>query len=383
MTAVTFTIRRATADDHAEIVGVIDQWWGGRRMAALVPSLFLEHFASSSFVAHDEQGLAGFLIGFLSQDEPGDAYVHFLGVRPDTRGSGLGRMLHDRFAHTVAAFGVTTVRAVTSTENRDSVDFHSRIGFVIDGIDEPLPIDGVDDAAGHVLMSREIVEAQADFVVRRDPRPDELPWPPSTGWPIDPSLVLENDTVRLTVSTEAEAAALFEVLDDDAVWAHVAGRPRDVEGMAKVIRFKLTEPTWCPFTIRLKREVGGVPEGTIVGTTSYLEVFPNEARGEIGSTLYTPALWATTVNPACKRLLLSHAFDEMGWGRVQLKTDIRNHRSQRAIARLGARYEGVLRRYQRRGDGSMRDSVLFSVIVEQWPAVRDRLDARLAAAPRA
>ena len=81
------------------------------------------------------------------------------------------------------------------------------------------------------------------------------------------------------------------------------------------------------------------------------------------------------MNPACKLLLMEWAFDH-GFGRVQLKTDIRNARSQQAIARLGAQYEGVLRRYQRRQDDSVRDTVVFSVTAEDWPLVRDGLLAR-------
>jgi RimJ/RimL family protein N-acetyltransferase len=76
-------------------------------------------------------------------------------------------------------------------------------------------------------------------------------------------------------------------------------------------------------------------------------------------------------------LLLGHAFEVLGAERVQLKTDVRNVRSQQAIARLGAHYEGTLRRYQRRADGTVRDTVLFSVLVEEWPAVRKALQARL------
>jgi RimJ/RimL family protein N-acetyltransferase len=106
-------------------------------------------------------------------------------------------------------------------------------------------------------------------------------------------------------------------------------------------------------------------------------VSPRDARLEIGFTMYSPAVWGTVVNPQTKLLLLGHAFDDLGAGRVQLKTDIRNVRSQQAIARLGATYEGVLRRYQRRADGTVRDTVLFSIIAEEWPSVRSRLEARL------
>lgn len=117
--------------------------------------------------------------------------------------------------------------------------------------------------------------------------------------------------------------------------------------------------------------------GAIVGTTSFLDVSVNDARLEIGSTMYAPHEWGSDLNPTCKYLLMSYAFGELGMGRVQLKTDIRNLRSRNAIERLGARFEGVLRRYQRRTDGTVRDTVMYSVIAEDWPVVRDGLVARI------
>jgi len=160
---MSVSIRAAELADHSRIVAVVDDWWGGRRMAVLLPSLFLEHFAGTSLVADDDAGeLAGFLVGFDSPDHPGEAYVHFLGVRPDQRGSGLGRELHDRFAREAAARGVTTVRCVTSTVNTASVAFHTSIGFVVEGVDEPLVVDGVDDVAGHVRMVRSWVAVPSD-----------------------------------------------------------------------------------------------------------------------------------------------------------------------------------------------------------------------------
>jgi RimJ/RimL family protein N-acetyltransferase len=95
--------------------------------------------------------------------------------------------------------------------------------------------------------------------------------------------------------------------------------------------------------------------------------------------MYSPAVWSSHVNPECKFLLLQFAFERLGMGRVQLKTDIRNVRSQQAIARLGATFEGVLRRYQRRTDDTVRDTVLFSITAEEWPQVRDHLQGRLRA----
>ena len=210
-----------------------------------------------------------------------------------------------------------------------------------------------------------------------DARPDDTAWPEAV-WPPAAGTVLRGRTVALSVSGPEDAGELFAALDDDSVWAHVAGRPADVEAMADLVRWKLAEPTWCPWTVRLRRPIGSHAAGAIVGTTSFLEVSAPDARGEIGSTTYAPAVWGTEVNPECKLLLLAYAFEHCRFGRVQLKTDARNHRSQRAIARLGATYEGVLRRYQRRSDGTVRDTVLYSITAEEWPAVRIGLAQRLA-----
>ena len=129
--------------------------------------------------------------------------------------------------------------------------------------------------------------------------------------------------------------------------------------------------------MRLLRAHAELGAGAIVGTSSYLEVSAGDSRLEIGATAYAPAVWATKVNPDAKLQLLAHAFETLGAGRVQLKTDVRNVRSQQAIARLGARHEGTLRRYQRRDDGTVRDTVLFSIVAEEWPAVREGLLARV------
>lgn len=100
-------------------------------------------------------------------------------------------------------------------------------------------------------------------------------------------------------------------------------------------------------------------------------------RLEIGSTWYGRAHWRSAVNTETKLLLITHAFEELGMGRVQLKTDHLNVRSQEAIARLGARREGVLRRHRRRPDGTWRDTVYFSLLADEWPEARARLEARL------
>ena len=212
----------------------------------------------------------------------------------------------------------------------------------------------------------------AGVEIAPDPRPDDTPWPQAQ-WP--PPHELRGQHVGLTQFAPDDATELFAALDHDPCWEHVAGRPRTPEALAVLFAEAPDKGRW-PWVVRALRPVGKAPAGAVVGTTSYFEVSLHDARLEIGHTVYSPAVWATSVNPEAKLLLLTWAFDH-GFGRVQLKTDIRNHRSQRAIAGLGAAYEGVLRRYQRRADGTVRDSVLFSVTAEDWPAVRTTLEGRL------
>lgn len=117
--------------------------------------------------------------------------------------------------------------------------------------------------------------------------------------------------------------------------------------------------------------------GRAIGWTTYMDIDVADERLEIGWTWYGRAYWRSAVNTETKLLLLTHAFEELGMGRVQLKTDHLNERSQAAIARLGARREGVLRRHRRRPDGSWRDTVYFSLLAEEWPQAKAGLRARL------
>lgn len=188
-------------------------------------------------------------------------------------------------------------------------------------------------------------------------------------WPIAPSTTLSWGEIELRLATPGDALDLFEALDHDDCWTHVRGRPESEDDVVQVIIDATRMGRWMWVARK---------SGSVVGTTSYLDVVPADERLEIGFTVYRPDTWATDVNPACKLLLMGWAFDH-GFGRVQLKTDIRNERSQAAIARLGAVREGVLRRYQRRQDATMRDTVMFSVVREEWPAVQGQLLARLAA----
>jgi RimJ/RimL family protein N-acetyltransferase len=119
-------------------------------------------------------------------------------------------------------------------------------------------------------------------------------------------------------------------------------------------------------------------EGAVAGSSSYLDIAPDDGRIEIGYTWYGGRWQGTHVNPCAKLLLLEHAFDVLGATRVQLKTDARNERSRRAIAATGATFEGVLRSHSRRADGpGLRDVAMFSILDEEWPGVRDLLVSRI------
>ena len=123
-------IRHAEPADYGRVIGRVNAWWGGRDMAPMLPRLFFVHFEGTSYVVDDGDGqLAAFLIGFLSQTDPAEAYIHFVGVSPEHRGGGLGRQLSERFFDDARAAGRTRVRCVTSPANEGSVAFHEALGF--------------------------------------------------------------------------------------------------------------------------------------------------------------------------------------------------------------------------------------------------------------
>ena len=125
-------IRHAEPSDHARVAAVIDSWWGGRHMQDMLPRLFFTHFRDTSFVAEDDGELAGFLCGFLSQTHPEQAYVHFVGVAPEHRKSGLASELYERFFAAACEAKRLTVHCVTSPGNSGSIAFHRRIGFEVE-----------------------------------------------------------------------------------------------------------------------------------------------------------------------------------------------------------------------------------------------------------
>ena len=160
-----------------------------------------------------------------------------------------------------------------------------------------------------------------------DPRPSDVPWPPLR-WPVPADAVLLGRAVELRpTAPDRDAAELFAALDSDEVWRHVRGRPSTVAEQAAALHARI-DAGQQPFTVRLRQPYRGLAAGAVAGTSSYLDVSTSDGRLEIGFTAYTRPLWGSVVNPDAKLALLRYAFDELGAGRVQLKTDIRNSRSQ-------------------------------------------------------
>lgn len=190
-----------------------------------------------------------------------------------------------------------------------------------------------------------------------------------------PVVVLENRFVRLEPFSEALEAEVREALDcDPASWDIMVGAAYGAHfhGWWASALKAMEQGTRIAWAVRR------VADGAMIGTTSLYEIRPDYRRCEIGSTFYRPEARGGPVNPACKRLLLSHAFDA-GAVRVEIITDAVNPGSQAAIRKLGARDEGVLRKHKITWKGRIRDTAQFAILDDDWPEVRARLDARLAA----
>ena len=131
--AMGLRFRRPNEADHPRIVGLVDEWWGGRRMRALLPRLWFQHFTGTSWIAEDEAGrLAGFIVAFISQDDPTTAYVHMVAADPNRRRAGTGRALYQQVFEDLRTRGVHRVKAITWPGNRQSVAFHRSLGFRVD-----------------------------------------------------------------------------------------------------------------------------------------------------------------------------------------------------------------------------------------------------------
>ncbi|MGE0481838.1 MAG: GNAT family N-acetyltransferase [Phycisphaerae bacterium] len=183
----------------------------------------------------------------------------------------------------------------------------------------------------------------------------------------DRPVVLVGTHARLDPLVAAHAEQLFDAGAAEEVWRHLIWAPFRSVADAEAYTRSATDETQLAFATLDART------GRVVGSTRYLDIRRPHRGLEIGWTWLTPAAQRTAINTECKWLLLRHAFETIGCERVQLKTDHLNERSQRAIERIGAVREGVLRRHMQRRDGTWRDTVMYSIIAPEWPAVRERL----------
>ncbi len=184
-------------------------------------------------------------------------------------------------------------------------------------------------------------------------------------------VTLEGRTVRIEPLDRRHAADMAEAADDDIFKYHVLLPEISTAGFERYIETLLSRPNMVPFAQVL------VATGKAIGGTTYMDIQTANRGVEIGTTWIGRAYHGTLVNPEAKYLLLRHAFEDQGTIRVQLKTDGRNLQSQRAIEKLGAVKEGVLRNHVVMPDGFLRASVMYSITHEEWPAVKARLEERL------
>lgn len=198
--------------------------------------------------------------------------------------------------------------------------------------------------------------------------------PVSTVSPLEP-VSLVGDLVRLDPLTAADAEGLAAASADGELWKLGYTAVPHPDDMAAHVAWRLGEHAagrMNPFTARR------VSDGTVIGATSFCNVDATTPRVEIGHTFNARSTQRTGTNTESKLLLLDHAFASVGCIAVEFRTHWLNRQSRAAIERLGARCDGVLRHHQRMADGTLRDTVVYSIVAPEWPAVRAELVRRLA-----
>jgi N-acetyltransferase len=188
-------------------------------------------------------------------------------------------------------------------------------------------------------------------------------------------ILLEGHGIRLEPLTDDHHQALAAAASDGRLWELWFTAVPPPEGMRTYVADALKgqgDGHMLPWVVR------DPASGAIIGSTRYHDIVPGIDRVEIGHTWYAQSRQRTHVNTTCKLLLLRHAFDTLGCKVVGLRTDNFNFRSQRAIEALGAKKDGVIRHYGLRRDGTVRDTVMYSILAAEWPDVRRHLESRLA-----
>jgi RimJ/RimL family protein N-acetyltransferase len=190
---------------------------------------------------------------------------------------------------------------------------------------------------------------------------------------------LQGRHVSLEALAVEHAAGLRLALQGDALsqlWYTNVPKAADAEAWTATALQKHAQGLEVPFVVR-------DAEGAVVGSTRFYDIDPSVPRLSIGYTWYAPRVQRTGLNTEAKLLLLTHAFESLGCVSVYLETSWFNHASRTAIARLGAKQDGVLRNHRRHADGSLRDTVVFSILGGEWPAVKSNLLRKLEQGDRA
>jgi RimJ/RimL family protein N-acetyltransferase len=186
-------------------------------------------------------------------------------------------------------------------------------------------------------------------------------------------VTLTGQHVRLEPLRPDHGPALADAVQDGQLWQLWYTAVPTPEGMAAEIQRRLglqAASSMLPFAVL---DASGTP----VGMTTYMNIDNANQRVEIGSTWYASRVQRSPLNTEAKRLLLGHAFEQLQCIAVEFRTHRFNHQSRRAIERLGAQMDGILRNHQRAGNGSLRDTVVYSITTDEWPAVRAHLDFQL------
>jgi len=187
-------------------------------------------------------------------------------------------------------------------------------------------------------------------------------------------IALENETVLLRPLDKVDVQGILEAVNFPEIWLHMSTAMENIEDVngfvdnALAMKEKKKE---FPFVIVDKGS------GQIIGSTRFMDIDDKHKRLEIGTTWLIPAYWRTAINTGCKYLLLQYCFEILKLQRVQIKTDHENYRSQKAIERIGAIKEGVLRNHMIRKDGTIRHTVMYSITKEDWPEVKMKLQQLL------
>jgi RimJ/RimL family protein N-acetyltransferase len=192
-----------------------------------------------------------------------------------------------------------------------------------------------------------------------------------TRWRTTPTLTGRHVTLRPLDRADRDAIVAAFATGLEGVFATIVPNEATIDGWYDRIEADQAAGRAMPFTVI-------DADGAIAGVTRFLRMSTANARVEIGGTVYAKRVQRTGLNTEAKRLLLGHAFDMLGCQCVQLRTNSFNRQSRTAIERLGARMDGVLRGHMRLADGTVRDTVVYSILAHEWPGVRLNLDTQLA-----